>query len=73
MSLEIKLSIEPTQPSRQRDEELRERRVHIHEELSLDVFGGESTEAGVQCQLADGQENDHVETYWTSSKTTLVG
>jgi hypothetical protein len=44
--LEVEVSVEATQPSRQCNEELCERRVDVHEELALDVFRRESAEAG---------------------------
>jgi hypothetical protein len=50
--LEIEAAVESTQPARQRDEHLGERRVYVHEEFALDVLGCESTEAG-EVVLAD--------------------
>jgi hypothetical protein len=43
--LKVEAAVEPTQPARQCDEHLRERRVYVHEELALDVLGRKSTEA----------------------------
>jgi hypothetical protein len=42
--LEVKVAVESTQPSRQRDQELRKRWVYVHEEFALDVLGREPTE-----------------------------
>ena len=42
--LEIELAVKPRQPARQRDHHLRQRRVHVHEELALDVFAREAAE-----------------------------
>ena len=36
--LEIEISIIPKQESRKGDQELRQRRMHVHEELGFDVF-----------------------------------
>lgn len=44
---EVKVSVEPAQPSRQCNEELRERRMNVHEEAALDVLGSEPTEAAM--------------------------
>lgn len=45
--LEVEVAVESSQPTGQSNEHLRERRVDVHEELALDVFRGESTEARV--------------------------
>ena len=81
--LKVEAAIEPSQPAEESDHELRQWRVNVHEELALDVFRRESTEAAgynSQCQLLyrakkDGEAEGRKgrSTYWTSSKTTLVG
>ena len=69
--LEVEVAVESTQPARQSNEHLCERRVNVHEELAFDVLGRESTKAE-GTMLASVHMPIGV-TYWTSSKTTLLG
>lgn len=43
--LEIKASIEASEPAGEGDEHLGQGRVHVHEELALDILGSKSAEA----------------------------
>lgn len=74
--LEVEISIEARQPTEECDEELGQGRVDVHEELALDVLRSETTEAGKELLLAWARQHKGVAkdtTYWTSSKTTLLG
>ena len=91
--LKVEAAIESSQPPEESDHKLRQWRVNIHKELSLDVFRSKTTKAveyNNQYQLLqviasgeslesvkDGERGGEKEgrrsTYWTSSKTTLVG
>ena len=70
----VKLSIETGQPTGESNEELGEWRVDVHEELALDVLGGETTKAvGLVSEMSERCSCKSESRYWTSSKTTLVG
>lgn len=78
--LEIEVAVEARKPSGEGNEHLGQGRVYVHEELALDVFGSETTEAEKDristmalMQLGYRTALERGETHWTSSNTTLVG
>lgn len=50
--LEVKVTVEASEPAGQGNQHLGQRRVNIHEELSLDVLGSETTKARVECVVS---------------------
>lgn len=52
--LKVEIAVEARKPPKKCDEELGQGRVHVHEELPLDVFRRETTEAGKKNQLLAG-------------------
>jgi hypothetical protein len=72
--LEIKLSIETSEPTSEGNEHLGKGRVNVHEETTLYVLRSKSTETKeLIVSYLLFETGGCLETYWTSSKTTLDG
>jgi hypothetical protein len=54
--LEVKLAVEASEPSCQCDQELCQRRMYVHEEAALDVFGRESTKTAGLGQVSSDSD-----------------